>query len=147
MWWAHSELDLASVRRYWTWTWTLSPIEAEKEMAGWNGTGKMKENDLSLQSIWKAFGPWNIFSLCFLLLVMFSCMSAQCPSSHRSHRSHFCILFFSMLLILVWSGPSPVSEKKTISIMEYFNQNIMRVVRLPAVAATHSPDEADQLSV
>ena len=31
--------------------------------------------------------------------------------------------------------------------MEYFNQNIMRVVRLPAVAATHSPDEADQLSV
>lgn len=38
---------------------------------------------------------------------------------------------------------SRVSEKtRAISIMEYFNQNVMRVVCL---SATHSPDEADQL--
>lgn len=43
MGWDQLTLDLASVRTYWTWTWTLLPIEADMEMAGWDGAGEVKE--------------------------------------------------------------------------------------------------------
>lgn len=138
MGWDHLTLDLASVRTYWTWTWTLLLIEAEMEMAGWDGAGEVKEMAHHYRTNGRHLDLETFFHSAFF---HWWC----CPACLHNVLQHTGLIsvFFLSLRSSYWFEVGQVSEKtRAISIMEYFNQNVMRVVCL---SATHSPDEADQL--